>query len=163
MQEAPKKREAPVLTAPMARQIGFTAAYIIGLCLLFLRSETIYCIFGSNPGTHMTGFFALFVFAGIAGGFCARRERGGVFKNLGRNPSFLVIMAGVCAVQVAILYLGDSLFRTFGLSAAQLAAVLLMAATVIPFDIARKALLKPRPMRYNKSAEKPPRRLEAGD
>ena len=47
-------------------------------------------------------------------------------------------MAAVCAVQILLVFFGGTMFRTHALSAAVIRDVMLLAFTVIPFDVSRK-------------------------
>ena len=132
LREPPTARDAPVLTRAMAGRIARVGLYIVGLCVFFLKSPRIFELFGTEQ-SHMTGFFALFVFSGVAACFCARAE-GGLLRGLGDNRSFVAIMAGVCAVQLAMIYLGGPLFRAYGLTLPQLGLVLMMAVTILIWD-----------------------------
>ncbi len=155
MTAPPKKRGSPVLTAEMTKQIAAMGAFGIAACVLFLKSEIVFLYFGCDSGRHMTGFFALFVFIGVFGAFCARTEGANILRGLTRNKMFISVMALVSAVQLAMIYFGGALFRTDGLSVGQLIFVLAIASTIIPADIARKLLSKRRKMRYNGSWVKP--------
>lgn len=139
MEEPPKRREAPVLTRPMIRQIVGMGAYTVILCLGYLKLPPVRQLF-SGESEFLTGFFALFVFCGILNGFCARTEDTKLLRNLGGNPSFLGIMTGVALVQILLVYFGGALFRTVWLPPAQLVLIAAAAATVIPADLVRKHL-----------------------
>ena len=139
MEEAPKRRDAPVLNRPMIRQIAGMGAYTVLLCLTYLKLPVVRRIF-SGESQLLTGFFALFVFCGILNGFCSRTQDTHLLRNLTGNPSFLGIMAGVTAVQILLIYFGGALFRTVWLPPAQLVLLGALAATVIPADLIRKRL-----------------------
>ena len=138
LEEPPKPREAPVLTRTMAAQVGGLALYMVGLCAVFLKLPLFRQRFGPEDGPFLTAFFALFVFSGLFSAFCARAEGKNLFRVLGKNRSFLVIMALCAGVQVLLLYVGGPLFRTQPPTARQLLEVLLLAATVVPADLLRK-------------------------
>ena len=138
LEEPPKPREAPVLTRTMAAQVGGLALYMVGLCAVFLKLPLFRQRFGPEDGPFLTAFFALFVFSGLFSAFCARAEGKNLFRGLGKNRSFLVIMALCAGVQVLLLYVGGPLFRTQPPTARQLLEVLLLAATVVPADLLRK-------------------------
>jgi magnesium-transporting ATPase (P-type) len=139
MEEPPKKRASPVMTRQMAGRIAALGLYIVAVCVLFLKSPTVRIAFGGQA--HLTGFFALFVFCGVAGGFCARTPRINILHSLRQNPSFVGIMAGVCAVQAALIFFGGPMFRAFGLSLRQLFLIFLLAMSTLAFDCGRKALV----------------------
>ena len=138
MHQAPDKRTSPLLTRPMKGQIAFITVYTLALYVFFLCSEFIaYTFHGESL---LTGFFALFIFCGIASAVCARTVRANIFYSLRRNRSFIAIMASVTAVQLVLIYFGGRMFRTSGLTLSQLALVTLLSLTVIPADSMRKLL-----------------------
>ncbi|MBR4304522.1 MAG: calcium-translocating P-type ATPase, PMCA-type [Clostridia bacterium] len=138
MLTAPDSRTSPLLTGGMKEQIAFITLYTVALYVFFLCSEFIaYTFHGESL---LTGFFALFIFCGIASAICARTVRANIFYSLSRNRSFIAIMASVTAVQLVLIYFGGRMFRTSGLSLGQLALVTLLSLTVIPADSMRKLL-----------------------
>ena len=143
MTHRPVKRSSPLLNRNMKLQIGGITLYCLGVYLFFLVSKYTGALFPTES-TLLTGFFALFIFCGIAAAFCARTERANVFFALSRNPSFLLIMSAVAVVQLVLIYLGGDMFRAFGLSIEQLGIVLLMAASLVPMESLRKLLLNRR-------------------
>ena len=142
MLAAPDSRTSPLLTRGMKGQIAFVTLYTVALYVFFLCSKFIsYTFCGESL---LTGFFALFIFCGIASAICARTVRANIFHALGRNRSFIAIMASVTAVQLGLIYMGGRMFRTSGLSLPQLAMVTLLSLTVIPLDSMRKLLINRR-------------------
>ncbi|MBQ4325245.1 MAG: calcium-translocating P-type ATPase, PMCA-type [Clostridia bacterium] len=144
MRERPKQREEQILSRSMLHQITLTGAYTLGLCVWFLVSPfcAVYFRRGSNEVYFLTVFFALFIFCGIANSFCARSERMSIFAGLGRNRAFLLIMGLICGVQIAMIYLGGTLFRTTPLALGDLLWTVGMALTVIPVDFLRRLFLR---------------------
>lgn len=144
MKEKPKKREEPILTRGMIGQIFLTGAYTLFLCIFFLRADVFRRMFSSGGGEtyFLTAFYALFIFAGLANCLCARSERLRVFAGVGKNKPFLVILFLIAVIQVLMIYYGGALFRTEPLSARDLFSVILLAATVLPFDILRRIFSK---------------------
>ena len=138
----PDERTSPLLTGGMKGQIAFVTLYTVALYVFFLCSRFIsYTFCGESL---LTGFFALFIFCGIASAVCARTVRANIFYALHRNRSFVTIMASVTAVQLGLIYFGGRMFRTSGLSLVQLVLVSLLALTVIPADSMRKLLINRR-------------------
>ena len=86
----------------------------------------------------MTAFFTLFVFCGIFNAFNARTRRIKFLANISKNKGFLFIMLAVSAVQISLIFFGGTMFRTHALSVTVIRDILLLAFTVIPFDLARK-------------------------
>ncbi|MDR1532079.1 MAG: calcium-translocating P-type ATPase, PMCA-type [Clostridiales bacterium] len=142
MREAPKGRDEKIINRYMYNQIVFTGLYTTLLCLLFLKIPLVRGFFGGRDEYLMTGFFALFIFAGIFNSFNARTHRLNLFSHMFKNKWFIAIMAMVAGVQIALIYYGGLIFRTTGLKAAQLMAVLAAAGSVVCVDLARKLLLR---------------------
>ena len=144
MREKPKRRDEPIINRYMYSQILFTGIYTLIMCIFFLKSQTIQLAF--NFHTHeeyfITAFFALFIFAGVFNSFSARTYRLNLFSHIFSNFSFIFIMTFVALVQILIIYLGGSVFRTTGLIIEDLIKVIIMASTVIPVDMARKLFLR---------------------
>jgi calcium-translocating P-type ATPase len=141
MQEAPKSRHEKIINRYMYSQILFTGFYTTVLCLIFLKAPAIRNFFGREE-VLMTGFFGLFIFAGIFNSFNARTYRLNLLSHIFKNKSFLLIMAVVAAIQVALIYYGGRVFRTAGLQGVQLAAVVFAALSVVAADLIRKGLLR---------------------
>jgi hypothetical protein len=79
---------------------------------------------------------------GIFNSINARTTRLNLLAYLHRNPAFIVILLLITAVQLGLIYYGGTLFRTAGLTAAELLRVIALSALVIPFDLLRKAVLR---------------------
>ncbi len=144
MEESPKRRDEPILNRYMLNQILCTGGFTVALCVTFLRLDFSKLLFRYNtqPVYWMTAFFALFIFCGIFNSFNARTTRLNLLSHLRKNPSFVIIMGAVTAIQIALIYYGGSLFRTAGLSIRELLIILSISALVIPFDMLRKSIIR---------------------
>lgn len=142
MKEKPKLRSEPILSREMLHQVIFTGTYTLCLCVAFLKLEHFRSLFVSGEGSFMTGFYALFIFAGIFNCFGARCERMWIFSNITKNKPFALIMTFISAIQIAMIYYGGSVFRTVPLSPSELCLVILISATVIPFEMIRRIFYK---------------------
>lgn len=144
MQEPPKARNEPILSRQMLSQILTTGAYTVVLCAAFLKLSFFRALFGfsRNYIGFMTAFFTLFIFCGIFNAFNARTHRTNLLANLRHNPAFVTIMAAVSGIQILLIFYGNAIFRTTPLDAASILRVLLLAATVIPFDLCRKLVFR---------------------
>ena len=140
MEEAPKSRREPIITKKMLGQILITGAYTVGILSVFLIFPSIRMRYGFENDFvgFMTAFFTLFVFSGIFNAFNARTSRVRFLANIRRNKGFLAIMLAVSAVQILLVFFGGSMFRTHALSVTVIRDVVLLAFTVIPFDVMRK-------------------------
>ncbi|MGI6201638.1 MAG: calcium-translocating P-type ATPase, PMCA-type [Christensenellales bacterium] len=144
MLEAPKRRDEPVLNRNMLLQILSMGLFNILLSVVFLKGEYFHAhfAFDDDPIHLMTGFFALFIFAGIFTSLNTRTHRLNLLANLRKNPSFICIISVVACIQILMIYFGGPLFRTEGLPVRDLMMVIGMAFLVIPVDMVRRLLLR---------------------
>ena len=140
MQKPPLPLSEPIITRKMGGQIFLTGGYTVALCLLFLKLPLTARWFAPDAGSAfpLTAFFALFVFSGIFNSLNARTERLWLLAHLRENKAFLWVMSAVFLVQIALIYLGGTLFRTAGLPLRELVLVMVLSFTVVPFDLFRK-------------------------
>lgn len=144
MQERPKRRDEHIISRYMASSIGVGALWAFGLSLFFLLSPVVAGVFRADSAGRylLTGYFAFFIFYAICNAFNARTEALNLLDSIGQNKGFLRVMGGIALVQVAMVYFGGAVLRCYGLTLTEWACVLLLALTIIPVDIARKALLR---------------------
>lgn len=142
MKEKPKSRNEEIITASMYEQILFMGVYTVLLSLAFLKLPILQRPFRQEEAYILTAFFALFIFMGIFNSFNARTERINLLAHLGENRAFLWIMGLIAVIQVVFIYYGGSVFRTAGLTISELAAVVLLAFTVVLADVFRKLYLR---------------------
>jgi len=143
MEENPKRRDEPIINRYMFNQILVAGIYVTILCVLFLKLPVIRHMYDVGDGNEyfMTAFFAMFIFAGIFNSFNARTGRLILLANILKNKAFMIVMGFVAVVQLMIIYFGGAIFRTIGLTFAQLQFVIVLAFTVIPIDMIRKVLI----------------------
>lgn len=144
LEEAPKRRDEPLVNRYMAKQIAFLAAFTVAICLGFLKIEPIRRFFGfyENPTPFLTAFFGLFIFLGVVNCFIVRTPRINLLANISKNVGFCVIMAAVTLIQLLMIYFGGSVFRTVPLSFGQLAFVFGLSLLVLPFELIRRLILR---------------------
>ena len=87
-------------------------------------------------------FSLVFLFAGIFNCFGARCERMWIFSNIGKNKAFVLIMTFISVIQIIMIYCGGGIFRTVPLTIAELMNVILISATVVPFEVVRRIFYK---------------------
>ena len=140
MEELPKSRKEPIITGKMLGQIVITGGYTVLLLSAFLIFPSIRELYGFETDFvgFMTAFFTLFVFCGIFNAFNARTSRIRFWVNIGKNKGFLLIMLAVCATQILLIFFGGTMFRTHALPAFVIFETVMLAFTVIPFDLMRK-------------------------
>ena len=144
MNEKPKTKEERIINKYMYEEIVLTGSYSALLCILFLKISFIkeFIRYDVNDKYFLTAFFCLFVFIGIFNAFNTRTNKINLAYRIANNKVFLIIFILVAIIQLYFIYFGGSIFRTYGLNLKELLFVLLMAFTVIPFDILRKIIFK---------------------
>lgn len=144
MREKPKRRDETIINRYMYSQILFTGSYSVVMCVFFLKSRFTQMAFQfhADGDYFITAFFALFIFAAIFNCFNARTNRLNLLANILSNPAFVFIMVLIAVVQIMMIYMGGSVFRTTGLSTSDLWRVIMLASTVIPIDLTRKLILR---------------------
>jgi calcium-translocating P-type ATPase len=142
MKEKPKRRSEPIMSREMLHQIIFTGAYTLCLCVAYLKLHFFKSLFSSGEICFMTGFYALFIFAGIFNCLGARCERMWIFSNIGKNKAFVFIMTFISVIQIVMIYYGGSVFRTVPLTFREFLSVILISATVVPFEMTRRIFYK---------------------
>ncbi len=146
MREPPKRRDEKILSGRELARVLITGVFQIALSICFLALPFFRETFGyeTNYLRFITVFFAMFVFCGIFCAFNCRTTRINLASHLSLNPAFITIMTATCCVQLLIVYFGGDVFRTTPLAPRDLASALLLAFTVIPFDMTRKLITKKR-------------------
>lgn len=140
MKEKPKRRTEPILSRDMLHQIVFTGAYTLFMCIAFLKFNYFHSMFRATDGDicFLTAFYALFIFAGIFNCFGARCERMWILSNIDKNKPFALIMSFIAVIQIVMIYYGGALFRTVPLLWRELLKVILLAFSVVPFEMLRR-------------------------
>ncbi len=143
MKEPPVPKSEPVLNGDMVTRIFCMGVFCVMVCLYYLYSPHISSLFGGRESlTFMSGFFALFVFCGVFGAFCARSGRINIFSGLFSNPVFVAVIAAVFTAQIVMIYVGGEIFRCAPLSIEQLKTVIFLAALIIPFGVFIEMVMK---------------------
>ena len=77
MMEKTKSREERILNRDMLHQVALTGGYTLLLCIAFLSLGAFRDMFRQSAGDSyfMTGFYALFIFAGLFNCFNSRTDR----------------------------------------------------------------------------------------
>ena len=149
MSEAPRRRDESLISREMLEQIGAMGAWLIVISFAFLKLPFFRGFFASEA-QQLTAYFVLFIAAALFNGFNVRDTGFGIFARLGENPGFMQVFAAIILIQAAIVnaalvpvsffaVLGNMFSCVpFGISGWLL--VLLLAATMIPADLLRKAV-----------------------
>jgi len=86
--------------------------------------------------------FAFFMMAIAFNGFNARTDKLNVFNGLSKNPTFLIVFAGVFALQFVFVTFGGKFLHVQPLSASSWLYCALLAFAVVPLDTLRKLTVK---------------------
>ena len=144
MQEKPKTRDEHIISPYMYSAIGVGALWSFVMSMIFILSDFAKGYFrpeANGESYLLTGFFAFFIFMAVFNAFNARTDRMNLFDNIDGNVGFLRVMALIVVVQVIMTYFGDVILRCYGLTASEWVFVLVMAFTIIPVDLIRKAIV----------------------
>ena len=144
MKEKPKKKDEPIMNHYMLNEIFVTGLFSTLICIFFLKSAFIHQLFriDNNDKYVMTAFFGLFIFLAIFNSFNARTHRLNLLANIFKNKVFLCVIGLIVIVQLILIYCGGSIFRTTGLTFIEFQIMVILAFSVIPFDLLRKIVLK---------------------
>jgi magnesium-transporting ATPase (P-type) len=140
MREKPKTRDESILNGYMINQIACLGAFAVALCIFFLKSNLITSRFAGGEGSisHLTAFFAFFIFMGVFNCFNARTDSLFLLRGISKNRAFIMVMLAVMTIQIALVYLGGSVLRTVPLPLQELLFTMSFAALVFPFELLRK-------------------------
>ena len=135
----------------MAVQIGVMGAWLVLVSFLYLKLPFFQNLF-ANEEQHLTGYFVLFIVSALFNGFNVRDDGFGIFKGLNENTGFLKVFFTVIIIQAIIVnaalvpfeafhFIGK-MFSCVPFGPAGWLIVLLLAITMIPVDLLRKAVTK---------------------
>ena len=144
MMESPKKRNEKIINGYMLNQIICNGLYSTFICIWFLKSNFIKLVYRYDVSDRymLTAFFGLFIFLAIFNAFNARTYRLNIFSNILKNKVFIFIIMFISIVQIILIYYGGEVFRTTGLTLYEFELMILIAFSIIPFDLIRKNIIK---------------------
>ncbi len=160
MHEKPKRRTEPIISRNMMSQIitGAAWTFIISVAMLILGT---FDASSAQPGISFleswgliresdiageahaylhTAYFAFFIFIAVFNAFNARTEKCNLFDNLTKNKGFLMVFGIIAVVQILMTYFGNAILSGYGLNVVEWLMVLVMAISIIPVDLVRKAI-----------------------
>ena len=132
-------------------QIVTMGAWLVVLSFLYLKLPFFRNLFETEE-QHLTGYFVLFIVSALFNGFNVRDEKFGIFKGLNENTGFLKVFFTIILVQAMIVnaalvpftvftWIGN-MFSCVPFGIAGWIAVVLLAVTMIPVDLVRKAVVE---------------------
>ena len=149
MVEKPRRRDESIISKQMAGRIVTEAAWLIALSFVYLKAPIFINLF-KDDAQHITGYFVMFIVSALFNGFNVRDSKFGIFKGLGVNKNFLRIVCIIVLIQAVIVYAGaipflgflSKMFSCEPISPLNYLIVVALSATVIPFDLLRKAIME---------------------
>ena len=151
MDEKPRRRDESIVSKKMMAQIVTMGAWLVVLSFLYLKLPFFRNLFETEE-QHLTGYFVLFIVSALFNGFNVRDEKFGIFKGLNENTGFLKVFFTIILVQAMIVnaalvpftvftWIGNK-FSCVPFGIAGWIAVVLLAVTMIPVDLVRKAVVE---------------------
>lgn len=142
MQEEPKRRDESIVSKYMWTEIVTAGIWCFVLSMFLLFSDTADRVFRDNHDFLMTGYFTFFIFFAVFNAFNARTEKLNLFDNIIKNHGFWQIMIVIIIIQIILTNFGGDILHCYGLHAGEWLFVILLAFTIIPIDLLRKAVLR---------------------
>ena len=151
MHEKPRRRDASIISPAMAAQILWMGTWLVLLSFVFL-TQPIFAACFAGQAEQYTACFLLFVLASLMNGFNVRSGGFGIFRDLGANPGFLRVWGGIVLIMAAIInapllpneigaWIG-AMFSCTPIHPGGWVLAFLLAATMLPVDLLRKALVR---------------------
>ena len=149
MKHPPKRRDESIITKNIFIQFVTMGLYVTILSILWFEIPFFRSFFDTEM-QFRTGYFAFFIFISIFNGFNVRTDGFGIFKDLDKNENFMKVWLAMLCVTVVLCmidiipfcgFIGEMFETTyFGLKGWLL--VVVMAITIIPVDMLRKAIFQ---------------------
>ncbi len=151
MDEKPRRRDESIVSKKMMTQILTMGAWLTFISFLYLKLPFFRNLFATEE-QHLTGYFVLFIVSALFNGFNVRDDRFGIFKGLNENTGFLKVFFTIILVQALIVnaalvpftaftWIGN-MFSCVPFGIQGWVAVALLAVTMIPVDLVRKAVVE---------------------
>lgn len=151
MDERPRRRDESIISRKMAIQILVMSTWLSIVSFLYLKLPFFSGLF-ENREQHLTGYFVLFIVSALFNGFNVRDEGFGIFRGLNENTGFLKVFFSIIIVQALIVnaalvpvtafhWVGN-MFSCVPFGIAGWGVIILLAATMIPVDLIRKAVAR---------------------
>lgn len=143
MREKPKKRDESIISKNMMSSILTGSLWIFALSLFLLLSPISNGWFRGDETSKylLTGFFTFYIFIASFNAFNARTDEINLFDNIDKNHGFWKVILLIIVVQVIMTDFGGDILRCYGLVSNEWIVVVLLAFTIIPVDIIRKAIV----------------------
>ena len=149
MTEKPRRRDESIVSRPMMTQIVIMGLWLTALSFFFLKAP-FFDQFFANTEQKLTAYFVLFIWSALFNGFNVRDEGFAIFKGLNENTGFMKVFITIVLVQAFIVNASlipvsvfgwiSSMFSCVPFGPMGWVVVAILAVTMIPVDLLRKAL-----------------------
>lgn len=151
MSEKPRKRDESLVSKKMMTQIIIMGMWLTALSFMFLKLP-VFDQFFATPEQKLSAYFVLFIWSALFNGFNVRDDAFGIFKGLNENTGFMKVFITIILIQAAIVNAGlipvpvfgwiSSMFSCVPFSISGWFLIVILAVTMIPVDLLRKAIAK---------------------
>ena len=143
MREKPKRRSENIISKEMMSSILVGSIWIFALSLFVLLSPISNGWFRGDQASKylLTGYFTFYIFIAAFNAFNARTDKMNLFDNIDKNHGFWRVILLIIVVQIVMTTFGGDILRCYGLVAREWLTVVLLAFTIIPVDLIRKAVV----------------------
>ena len=147
MSEKPRRRDESIVSRPMMVQIATMGIWLTALSFLFLELP-FFDRFFANEAQKLSAYFVLFIWSALFNGFNVRDDGTAIFRGLDENTGFMKVFIAIVLVQAFIVNAGlipglewiGNMFSCVPFGLAGWCVVAVLAVTMIPVDLLRKAL-----------------------
>ena len=147
MSEKPRRRDESIVSRKMMVQIVTMGLWLTALSFTFLKAPFFGQFFRSDA-ERLSAYFVLFIWSALFNGFNVRDDGFAIFKGLDQNTGFLKVFAAIVVIQALIVNAAlvpacawiSSMFSCVPFPPAGWPSVGLLAVTMIPVDMLRKAV-----------------------
>ena len=150
MSEPPRRRDESIVSKPMMAQIVTMGLWLTVLSFVFLKLPVFDTLFESME-QKLSAYFVLFIWSALFNAFNVRSDQFDIFKDLKLNPGFMRVFLIIVLVQAFIVNAAlipvpvfawiSNMFSCVPFPPAGWAAAILLALTMIPVDLIRKAVV----------------------
>ncbi len=151
MTEKPRRRDENIVSKPMMIQILVMGLWLTVLSFVFLKVP-FFDQFFASPEEKLSAYFVLFIWSALFNGFNVRDDGFGIFKGLNENTGFMKVFITIIVVQALIVNAGlvpfvvfdwiGNMFSCIPFPLVGWVVVAILAMTMIPVDMLRKAVTK---------------------
>ena len=150
MSEPPRRRDESIVSKSMMAQIVTMGLWLTILSFVFLKVPFFDTLF-ENTEQKLSAYFVLFIWSALFNAFNVRSDQFDIFKDLGQNPGFMRVFVIIVLVQAFIVNAAlipvpvfawiSSMFSCVPFPPVGWVAAILLAFTMIPVDMIRKAVV----------------------